>query len=111
MGSQRKTKEQLRDWLNLVEEETLEPDMPIIDPHHHLWKRNRPYVIDDLWEDTKSGHNIAPANSLADPLCSHSFFIQILSSKETGTPPVVIILQQMSVSFSRYLVEIIVEQY
>ena len=58
MGSQRKTKEQLRDWLNLVEEETLEPDMPIIDPHHHLWKRNRPYVIDDLWEDTKSGHNI-----------------------------------------------------
>ena len=48
MGSQRKTKEQLRDWLNLVEEETLEPDIPIIDPHHHLWKRDRPYVIDDL---------------------------------------------------------------
>ena len=39
-------------------------------------------------------------NALADVLCSHNLFIQILSSKVTGTPSVVIILQQMSVSFS-----------
>jgi hypothetical protein len=25
------------DWLGLVREEIIEPDLPIIDPHHHLW--------------------------------------------------------------------------
>ena len=47
------------DWLKLVEEETLEPDLPICDPHHHLWDRpdNR-YILDDLVSDTSSGHNI-----------------------------------------------------
>ena len=24
-------------WLDLVHEEALEPDLPICDPHHHLW--------------------------------------------------------------------------
>ena len=48
------------DWLKLTEEETLEPDMPICDPHHHLWDRpdNR-YILEDLLGDTNSGHNIA----------------------------------------------------
>lgn len=60
-------------------EAILEPDLPIIDPHHHLWDR-RPvmhlipppvhgfdhisyrkghYLLDQLLEDTGSGHNIA----------------------------------------------------
>ena len=25
------------DWLALTAEPTLEPDLPICDPHHHLW--------------------------------------------------------------------------
>ena len=25
------------DWLDLTTEETLEPDLPICDPHHHFW--------------------------------------------------------------------------
>ena len=25
------------DWLNLKREQPLYPDLPIIDPHHHLW--------------------------------------------------------------------------
>ena len=25
------------DWLALTAEPTLEPDIPICDPHHHLW--------------------------------------------------------------------------
>ena len=25
------------DWLVLTTEETLEPDIPICDPHHHFW--------------------------------------------------------------------------
>ena len=56
LKSQRKPKEQLKNWLNLVEEETLEPDMPTIDPHHRQ-KRNRPYKIDDLRE-IQNQHNI-----------------------------------------------------
>ena len=50
-------------WLAQVQEETLEPDLPIIDPHHHLWHFKRPdgehrYLLEDLLEDTGSGHNI-----------------------------------------------------
>lgn len=48
------------DWLEAVREEIIEPERPIIDPHHHLWKRRRgnDYLLEDLWGDTESGHNI-----------------------------------------------------
>ena len=47
------------DWLALVTEEILEPDLPIVDPHHHLWHRNGLiYLLDDLLADTDSGHNV-----------------------------------------------------
>lgn len=60
-------------------EQILEPDLPIVDPHHHLWDRptevlkNLPplehgfmdiirevprYLLDELLADLKSGHNI-----------------------------------------------------
>ncbi|TMJ73172.1 MAG: amidohydrolase, partial [Alphaproteobacteria bacterium] len=28
-------------WLGKVKEEALEPDLPICDPHHHLWDFRR----------------------------------------------------------------------
>ena len=48
-----------KDWLAATQEPALEPDRPIIDPHHHLWDRpgNR-YLFHDLMEDLNSGHNI-----------------------------------------------------
>src|SRR6266851_3704182 len=48
-----------KDWLAVTQEPALEPDRPIIDPHHHLWDRpgNR-YLFHDLMEDLNSGHNI-----------------------------------------------------
>ena len=47
------------DWLARRREPILEPDLPIIDPHHHLWDReNWRYLLDDLLADTNSGHNI-----------------------------------------------------
>src|SRR2546423_9480621 len=48
-----------KDWLAATQEPALEPDRPIIDPHHHLWDRpgNR-YLFHDLMEDLTSGHNI-----------------------------------------------------
>jgi len=51
-------------WLDLVKEEIIEPDLPICDPHHHLWDRNshqpiQPrYLLDEILEDINSGHNI-----------------------------------------------------
>ncbi|NNE85168.1 MAG: amidohydrolase family protein [Alphaproteobacteria bacterium] len=51
------------DWLALTHEDALEPDLPICDPHHHLWEfrtdQTEPrYLLDDLLADTNSGHNI-----------------------------------------------------
>lgn len=48
------------DWLLSVQEDIIEPERPIIDPHHHLWRRRRgqDYLLEDLWEDTGAGHNI-----------------------------------------------------
>jgi predicted TIM-barrel fold metal-dependent hydrolase len=60
-------------------EEILEPDLPIVDPHHHLWDRRtapepppeiashpflvairpaRRYLLDELLADTGSGHKV-----------------------------------------------------
>jgi L-fuconolactonase len=47
------------DWLARRKEPILEPDLPIVDPHHHLWDRaGWRYLLDDLLADTNSGHNI-----------------------------------------------------
>ena len=46
------------DWLNQVVEPALEPDLPICDPHHHLWDRpGATYMLDELEQDTKT-HNV-----------------------------------------------------
>ena len=47
------------EWLALVKEPILEPELRIVDPHHHLWQRAQStYVLEDLWSDTESGHNV-----------------------------------------------------
>jgi L-fuconolactonase len=46
-------------WLALSGEEVIDPALPIIDPHHHLWIENGiPYLLDELLEDVGDGHNI-----------------------------------------------------
>src|SRR5260370_39362666 len=46
-------------WLDRHKEPILEPDLPIIDPHHHLWDRpGWRYLLDDLLLDVNRGHNI-----------------------------------------------------
>ena len=46
-------------WRSLLREEILEPDLPIIDPHHHLWERARNrYLLDECLADMRTGHNI-----------------------------------------------------
>ena len=47
------------EWLARRTETILEPALPIVDPHHHLWERpGWRYLLDDLLADTNSGHNI-----------------------------------------------------
>jgi L-fuconolactonase len=49
------------EWRASVSEEIIEPDQPIIDSHHHLWKTHPKwgtYELEDLWADTGSGHDI-----------------------------------------------------
>src|ERR1700733_1487586 len=47
------------DWLALREEEVIDPERPIVDPHHHLWDRDgQRYLIEDIAGDIASGHNI-----------------------------------------------------
>ena len=47
-------------WLAAAEPEPiLDPDLPIVDPHHHLWLRNgHRYLLDELLADLGTGHNI-----------------------------------------------------
>jgi L-fuconolactonase len=47
------------EWLAKLTEDVLEPDLPIIDPHHHLWLRNGyTYLIPEFAADLESGHNV-----------------------------------------------------
>ena len=45
-------------WLASTIEDAVEPDLPIIDPHHHLWgfPRTR-YFLEELLADT-ADHNV-----------------------------------------------------
>ncbi len=47
------------DWLAKTTEEILEPDLAIVDPHHHLWDfPTHRYLLPELLADTGSGHKI-----------------------------------------------------
>ena len=52
------------DWLALTEEPTLEPELPICDPHHHFWDFRteripyQRYLLHELIADIDSGHNV-----------------------------------------------------
>jgi L-fuconolactonase len=47
------------DWLSQVTESIVEPERPICDPHHHLWDHSDSrYLLDELLEDTQSGHKV-----------------------------------------------------
>jgi predicted TIM-barrel fold metal-dependent hydrolase len=39
-------------------EPVVEPELPIIDPHHHLWDHGYRYLLDEFLEDMGSGHNV-----------------------------------------------------
>ena len=64
------------EWLASVREPIIEPNLPIIDPHHHLWEHpGSVYVLDDLWADTGSGHNV-----------THTVFVECRASYRNDGP-------------------------
>jgi L-fuconolactonase len=52
------------DWLALTQEETLEPEIAICDPHHHFWDFRseripyQRYLLHELASDVNCGHNL-----------------------------------------------------
>ena len=52
------------DWLALTPEPTVEPEIPICDPHHHFWDLRtervpyQRYLMHELADDVNSGHNV-----------------------------------------------------
>jgi len=53
-----------QDWLALTTEPTLEPELPICDPHHHFWDFRtarvpyQRYLLHELAADIHSGHHV-----------------------------------------------------
>ncbi len=86
------------DWLALVDEPILDPSREIVDPHHHLWDRGgSTYLLDELWADTGSGHNVVEtlfvecrANYLTDgpahlrPIGETKFVVEIAEASARG---------------------------
>lgn len=45
-------------WLQTRLEDALEPNLAIVDPHHHLWDLAGGYLLDDLLADLATGHKL-----------------------------------------------------
>ena len=65
-------------WLRLRTEEAIDPELPVVDAHHHLWDRG--------------GHTYLPAQYLADVANGHqvlaTVFVECLSSyRQVGPHP------------------------
>ena len=70
------------DWLALNQEETVEPDLPICDCHHHFWDFRteripyQRYMLHELADDINSGHNVRS-----------TVFIEARAMYRDGAPP------------------------
>ena len=58
-GNTHRDLQQLAAWTRRCDEAPLEPDVPIIDPHHHIWDDERGrYLAEEFVHDISTGHNI-----------------------------------------------------
>ena len=63
------------EWLAGRHEVAIDPDRPIIDPHHHLWDREgSTYLAAELGRDARASHNI-----------THTVFVECSSAYDEGT--------------------------
>lgn len=64
------------DWLAQRNEEPVDPERRIVDPHHHLWDRNgSTYLAAELLADTRSTHNV-----------THTVFVECRSKYDREAP-------------------------
>ena len=55
----RRNRRELDERFSPDDEPVIEPDLPIVDAHHHLWDRcGDRYLLDELLQDVNCGHNI-----------------------------------------------------
>ena len=46
-------------WLSTTVETALEPELEIVDPHHHLWNHPKErFLVEELHVETGAGHNV-----------------------------------------------------
>lgn len=63
------------EWLARRAEAAIDPDRPIIDPHHHLWDRNgSTYLAVELTADAAASHNI-----------THTVFVECSSAYDESS--------------------------
>ena len=46
------------DWLALSQEAALDPEIPIVDPHHHLWDRGGHTYLPAQFAQDAAGHRL-----------------------------------------------------
>ena len=64
-------------WLAQHREPVLDPGLPIIDPHHHIWDQvDQRYLLPELQADTATGHDIRA-----------TVFIQCSAQYDMAEPP------------------------
>lgn len=62
------------EWLNSHHEKAIDNQLPIVDPHHHLWDRaGSRYLAEELHADATSSHNI-----------THTVFVECGFSYDDG---------------------------
>lgn len=66
------------EWLALVDEDVVDPEQRIVDPHHHLWPPGGalPYGVDELRADVASGHRV-----------EHTVFMECGAGYRADGPP------------------------
>ena len=64
------------EWLDRTREAALEPELPVCDPHHHLWEHpDSRYLLDEFLQDADSGHRIVS-----------TVYVECLQHYRTGGP-------------------------
>lgn len=64
------------DWLAKRQEEPIDKQRRIVDPHHHLWRRDgQNFLVDDLLTTTGAGHNV-----------THTVFVECHAEFRTDGP-------------------------
>lgn len=64
-------------WLQTTVETPLEPELPICDPHHHLWDHPKErFLVEELKGETGAGHNVV-----------ETVYVDCMSGYLTDGPP------------------------